>query len=128
MSTSAPQPLHDDFRDFLRALTESRVRFLLTTDFSKSSFDLEIWADPERENSERLAGALAEFSAGAIDLTAGDLSAHHFDSLFLGQPPVRIRLFTRNPGSCFCTEFSDSKKCELAGIDFKIPTLNKVQK
>lgn len=94
--------MHDDWLDFVRALLDADVRFLVVGAHAlavhgvpRGTRDLDVWADPTPENAARVWRALREFGAPAeaLGITPGDLTNPDVVVQF-GLPPKRIDLMT----------------------------------
>lgn len=95
--------LHPDFRDFLTALNQNKVEFVLVGAFALAHFgyvrgtgDMDCWIKPVPENAANTLKALDDFGFQSVSLSAEDLLSG--DVIQLGFPPVRIDLLTRLTG------------------------------
>lgn len=72
--------------------------------------DLDIFVDPNRENTERLIAALSEFGFGAVGLGVEDFAAPE-RVIQLGYPPNRVDLMTSIDG----VDFNSAWRGRVAG-------------
>jgi hypothetical protein len=115
--------LNDDFRDFLLALAQHEVEFLIVGAYAlsfhgapRASGDIDILVRPSSDNSARVWKALVEFgapveSAGVVqsDFARPDLVYQ------IGLPPRRIDLLTSISGVSFDDAWSSRVSAQLGG-------------
>lgn len=101
--------MNPDFEDFLRALTEARVRFMVAGAHAlalhgvpRATGDMDIWIEASTENADRVWLAMARFGAPmeSLGITRSDL-AEPDNVVQLGLPPRRIDLLTGLSGLKF---------------------------
>ena len=107
--------MNPDFDDFLRALSEAEVRFLVAGAHAlaiygvpRSTGDIDIWIEASPENSERMWRALRAFGAPveSLGITVDDLSKPDL-VVQLGLPPRRIDILTGLSGLTFEVAWKD---------------------
>lgn len=107
--------MNPDFDDFLRALRDAEVRFLVAGAHAlaihgvpRSTGDIDIWIEASPENSERVWRALSAFGApvDSLGVTKDDLSKPDV-VVQLGLPPRRIDLLTGLSGLRFEDAWKD---------------------
>ncbi len=99
--------LNQDFKEFIRSLNDSGVRYLIVGGYAvafhghpRYTKDLDVWIELSPDNAERIISALQRFGFGDLDLDSTDLLEP--DSIIqLGYPPVRIDLITTMDGVIF---------------------------
>jgi hypothetical protein len=96
--------LSPDFKDFVRSLNDSGVRYLVVGGYAvalhghpRYTKDLDIWIEREADNTARLVQALEALGFGSLGLQADDFLEED-QVIQLGQPPCRIDLLTTLPG------------------------------
>jgi hypothetical protein len=103
------QPVTDDFRDIVRLLTDSGVRFLVVGAHALAAHgvprvtgDLDLWVEATPANASRVWSALAAFGAPAeaLGLKESDFSTPDVVAQ-IGLPPGRIDLMTGISGLKF---------------------------
>jgi hypothetical protein len=122
---------NDDFRDFLAALNEQQVRYLLVGGFSvilhgysRTTGDMDIWVDRTTENYSKLQKAFHQFGMPLFDMTEQNFLSHpEWDVFTFGVPPVAIDIMVKVKGLNF-------DNCYLNSIffeddDLKIRTIHK---
>jgi hypothetical protein len=122
---------NDDFRDFLAALNEQQVRYLLVGGFSvilhgysRTTGDMDIWVDRTAENYSKLQKAFHQFGMPLFDMTEQNFLSHpEWDVFTFGVPPVAIDIMVKVKGLNF-------DNCYLNSIffeddDLKIRTIHK---
>jgi hypothetical protein len=121
---------NDDFRDFLSALNQQEVRYLLVGGFavilhgySRTTGDMDIWVERTPENYLRIKQAFLQFGMPVFDMTENNFLSHpNWDVFTFGIPPVAIDLMVKVKGLDFETCFFNSQLFE--GDDLKIRTIS----
>jgi len=91
--------LHPDFSDFVGALNDNNVGYVIVGAFAlafhgspRATGDIDFWIRPTPSNAKALIKALEEFGFGALDISEGDIISGK--TIQLGFPPVRIDIVT----------------------------------
>lgn len=103
---------NSDFRDFLQALNDQEVRYLLVGGYSvilhgypRTTGDMDLWVERTAENYHRITAAFAQFGMPVFDMTQENFLAHPvWDVFTFGNPPVAIDIMTKLSG----LEFSEA--------------------
>ncbi|MBX9892698.1 MAG: hypothetical protein K2Y12_10295 [Chitinophagaceae bacterium] len=103
---------NSDFRDFLQALNDQEVRYLLVGGYSvilhgypRTTGDMDLWVERTAENYHRITAAFAQFGMTVFDMTQENFLAHPvWDVFTFGNPPVAIDIMTKLSG----LEFSEA--------------------
>lgn len=119
---------HEDFRDFLSALNNNEVRYLLVGGFSvilhgysRTTGDMDIWVERTGENYQKLKKAFAEFGMPVFDMTEDNFLFHpNWDVFTFGTPPVAIDVMIRVKGLDFETCFNQSVVFEDDGLKIRV--------
>lgn len=122
---------HDDFRDFLNALNQNEVRYLLVGGFSvilhgypRTTGDMDIWVERTSDNYNRLKKAFHEFGMPVFDMTEENFLHHpNWDVFTFGIPPVAIDIMIQVKGLDFETCFAQAVIFEDEGL--KVRTIHK---
>lgn len=95
--------IHPDFADFIRALKENDVEFVIVGAFAvafqgapRYTGDLDVWLRPTRSNAQAVLRALRQFGFESLSLTEKDILSGKI--LQMGHPPLRIDLLTELSG------------------------------
>ena len=114
----------DDWTEFLFALLDAEVRFLVVGAHAmalhgvpRGTQDLDVWVEPSVANAERVWQALSSFGAplGALGLTREDFHAPDTVVQF-GLPPQRIDVLTSISGIAdFSAAWTERREVELSG-------------
>jgi hypothetical protein len=120
-----------DFRDFLTALNDQEVRYILVGGFSvilhgyaRTTGDMDIWVERSTENYLKLKKAFLQFGMPVFDMTAENFLSHpNWDVFTFGTPPVAIDIMVKVKGLDFETCFQRSVWFEDA--DLVIRTIHK---
>ena len=95
--------IHPDFVDFISALNEKGVEFMMVGAFDlafhghpRYTGDMDIWIKPTESNADALIEAIKTFGLKSIALTKKDILSRNV--IQLGYPPVRIDLLTALDG------------------------------
>lgn len=122
---------NDDFRDFLDALNNNEVKYILVGGFSvilhgypRTTGDMDIWVERTSENYQRLKKAFFEFSMPVFDMTEDNFLHHpNWDVFSFGNPPVAIDVMIKVKGLEFQECFQEAVIFEDDGL--KIRTIHK---
>ncbi|HMO32767.1 MAG TPA: hypothetical protein PKE63_09370 [Lacibacter sp.] len=100
--------LNDDFRDFIHALNQGGVSYILVggyavilRGYSRSTGDLDIWVEKTPENYKKLLRAFQLFGAPAGAVPADQFFSDAYDVFALGVPPYAIEIMTQVKGLDF---------------------------
>lgn len=119
---------NDDFRDFLKALWQHEVRYVLVGGYSvilhgysRTTGDLDIWVEKSTVNYERLAAAFFTFGMPVFDMSAHNfLSNPAMDVFTFGRPPVAIDVITQLKGLEFAEAFEAATVTEVDGLPIRL--------
>ena len=122
---------HEDFRDFLTALNDQQVRYILVGGFSvilhgyaRTTGDMDIWVERSTENYLKLKKAFLQFGMPVFDMTEDNFLSHpNWDVFTFGTPPVAIDIMVTLKGLDFATCYQRSVLFE--DDDLKIRTIHK---
>lgn len=114
----------DDFRDFLGALVDAGVRFLVVGAHAmaahgvpRATGDMDVLVEPAAENAARVWRALGTFGAPLHSLTVSESDFAKPDVVVqLGLPPYRIDVLTSISGVTFDEAWSDRLDGEMQGV------------
>lgn len=123
---------NDDFRDFLFALNEAEVRYILVGGYSvvlhgysRTTGDMDLWVERKPENYQRIKNAFDSFGMPVFDMTEENFLAHPIWDVFtFGNPPVAIDIMINLEGLQFDEVYNNSITFE--DDDLKIRTINKI--
>lgn len=121
---------NEDFRDFITALNDQKVKYMLIGGFSvilhgyaRTTGDMDIWVEQSPENYKNLKKAFDQFKMPVFDMTEQNFLFHpDWDVFTFGVPPVAIDIMVKVKGLEFETCFQESILFEDA--DFKIRTIH----
>jgi hypothetical protein len=122
---------NDDFRDFLTALNDQQVRYLLVGGFSvilhgysRTTGDMDIWVDRTSENYSKLQKAFHQFGMPVFDMTEQNFLSHpDWDVFTFGVSPVAIDIMVKVKGLDFDECYT--KSIFFEDDDLKIRTIHK---
>lgn len=105
---------NDDFRDFISALNDSNVEYLLVGaysviihGYSRNTGDLDLWVKPTEQNYQKLNTAFDNFGMPVFDMVLPKfLDVDNFDVFTFGRSPVSIEILTRVKGLIFDEAFA----------------------
>ena len=127
MTTTLPS----DFKEFLRLLDETGVKYLIVDGYAvgyhgypRSTGDMDVWIDSTEENAKRVVETLREFGFDVPEL-APDLFLDPDRVIRLGHPPLRIELLTSVTGvgfaDCYSShvveEMDDGTRIHFIGLE-----------
>lgn len=107
---------NSDFRDFLRALNDQGVRYILVGGYSvilhgysRTTGDMDVWVERSAENYEHIVRAFQQFGMPVFDMTPENFLDHpNWDVFTFGNPPVAIDLMIRVEGMDFAEVYNRS--------------------
>jgi hypothetical protein len=86
---------NEDFRDFIHALNNNKVKYILVGGFSvilhgysRTTGDIDIWVEKKPENYQKIKLAFLEFGMPVFDMTEKNFLEHkNWDVFTFGLPP-----------------------------------------
>lgn len=107
---------HQDFRDFLHALNEAGVRYILVGGYSvvlhgypRTTGDMDIWVERTEDNYKRIVTAFRIFGMPVFDMTEENFLSHPIWDVFtFGTPPVAIDVMVNIKGLDFNNAFQNA--------------------
>lgn len=106
----------DDFRDFIQALNNHNVKYIVVGGFAvilhghaRVTGDMDIWVERTSDNYKKLKRAFFEFHMPVFDMTEENFLHHSdWDVFKFGRKPVAIDIMTKVKGLNFneCYELS----------------------
>ena len=125
-----PDIFQDDFYDFLKALNDNKVVYLVVGGFSvllyghaRVTGDMDIWVERTEENYIKLVRAFHQFHMPVFDMTKENFLHHdEWDVFKYGRKPVAIDIMTKVKGLNFKECYAIAKEFEDG--DIKIKTLH----
>jgi len=114
----------DDFRDFISALNEEGVDYILVGGFSvilygysRTTGDLDVWVKKTELNYHKLSRAFQKFGMPVFDMTRDNFLNHPtWDVFTFGRSPVAIDIMTSVKGLDFEETFGQTKLFEEDGL------------
>ena len=106
-----------DFRDFIQALNDSKVRYILVGGYSviihgysRTTGDMDIWVQRDSENYQKLITAFNQFGMSVFDMTKDNFLNHLIWDVFsFGVPPVCIDIMIDVKGLNFDECYANSQ-------------------
>ena len=122
---------HQDFRDFLSALNEAEVRYILVGGYSvvlhgysRTTGDMDLWVERTSENYQCLIKAFHIFGMSVFDMTEDNFLSHPIWDVFtFGSPPLAIDIMVKLDGLQFEEVFQ--KAIYFEDDDLKIRTISR---
>ncbi len=122
---------NQDFRDFITALNNQKVRYILVGGYSvilhrylRTTADMDIWVERSLSNYESLKEAIKEFGMPTFDMNLDNFFSHpNWDVFSFGRPQVSINIMVKLKVLDFEIAFAKSIFFEDDGL--KIRTINK---
>ena len=95
--------------------------------YSRTTGDLDVWVNPEKENYKKLINACSEFGLMTDDLTEYNfLENDNIDVFTFGRPPVSIDIMKSVKGLEFNQTFANSILAEVDGIKTRVVHKNQL--
>ncbi len=109
---------NDDFKDFLIALNNNHVEYILVGGYavilhgsSRNTGDIDLWVNSTEENFLNLIKAFNQFGLPTLSLEMEKfLDTKNFEVFSYGRPPVAIDIMTSVKGLDFNSAFANAKK------------------
>lgn len=122
------QPFNDDFQDFLKALHQCEVRYVLVGGYSvilhgysRTTGDMDIWVEKTFENYNRLTKAFFLFRMPTFDMTIENfLNNPDFDVFTFGRQPVAIDIITTIKGLTFEETYDQASDVDVEGVPVRL--------
>jgi predicted nucleotidyltransferase len=119
---------NDDFQDFLRALHQAQVRYILVGGYSvilhgysRTTGDMDIWVDKTPDNYDRLVNAFVQFGMPTFDMTADNfLTNSAFDVFTFGRQPVAIDIITTLKGLNFDEAYEKASDVDVDSLSVRL--------
>jgi hypothetical protein len=125
----APPPLPPDFKELLRLLNETGVRYLLVGGHAVGAYgfvrytgDLDLWVAVDGANARRIVDALHRFGF-AVPALAPELFEQPQQIVRMGVPPLRVEIHTSISGVEFDGCFGRRVTANIEGIDVPMISL-----
>jgi predicted nucleotidyltransferase len=120
-----------DFSDFLKALNDQGVRYILVGGYSvilhgypRTTGDMDLWVERTLLNYSKLKMAFDQFRMPVFDMTEQNFIEHPvWDVFTFGTPPVAIDIMVKLEGLDFGTVFDRTVIFEEDGL--KVRTIHK---
>jgi len=117
-------PTNSDFKELLKSLNAANVEFLLVGAhavmfYAQPRFtkDIDLWVNPQRENTEKLVVALREFGAPLQGITASDFTNQEL-VYQMGVPPNRIDIVMGVDGLTFEQAWKNRVRSQYDDVPF----------
>ena len=115
---------NEDFREFIQALNDKKVEYLLVGGYAvilhgyrRVTGDMDIWVNRTEENYSKLVKAFSQFELSVFDMTEEKfLDVESADVSSFGRPLVSIDILTRLKGVEFDDAFSHSMQVDENGL------------
>lgn len=122
---------NNDFRDFISALNDQEVKYILVGGYSvilhgysRTTGDMDIWVERSIENHTKIKKAFQQFGMPVFDMTLENFLSHpNWDVFTFGTPPVAIDLMVQLKGLDFERSFENAIVFE--DDELKIRTIHK---
>jgi len=118
---------NSDFRDFLSALNQEEVRYILVGGYSvilhgysRTTGDMDIWVERNVENYKKIKAAFRVFGMPVFDMTEENFLSHpNWDVFTFGIPPVAIDIMVQLKGLDFKAAYEKVVIFEDDGLAIK---------
>ena len=109
---------NNDFRDFLSALNEAKVEYLLIGGYSvilhgypRTTGDMDLWVNKTQKNYQKLCKSFLIFGMPVFDMTLKKFMNNAQNDVFsFGRPPSQIDILTKVKGLNFKEAFANHIK------------------
>ncbi len=121
--------LPPDFKEFLKLLNSKDVKYLIVGGYAvgyhgypRATGDIDIWIESVADNANRLVDTLQEFGFKSPDLSPS-IFLEYDKIIRMGEPPIRIELFTSLPGVKFAECYENRTRDTIDEIQVNIISL-----
>jgi predicted nucleotidyltransferase len=125
--------LPQDFKEFLRLLTDRKIRYLLIGGYAvgyhgypRATNDLDIWLAIDPATANQMVQVLKQFGFDTPQLSA-KLFLQENNIVRMGNPPIRIEILTAISGVNFDECFDQRIVDEIDGVQVNIISLEKLK-
>jgi hypothetical protein len=123
---------NQDFRDFIKALNDADVAYLLVGGYSvilhgysRTTGDLDIWVQRTEGNYQRLKLAFSRFGMPVFDMTEDNFLHHDIWDVFtFGNPPVAIDIMVAIKGLDFDAAFQHAVEFDDEDLRIRVVHLD----
>ena len=122
---------NDDFRDFLQALNNQKVEYILVggmavilNGYVRTTGDMDVWVKKSKENYRKIVLAFHEFRMPVFDMTENKFLSDEFDVWMFGAEPVKIELMTAVKGLEFEEAYNHSQIHDEDGMPVRYLHVN----
>lgn len=127
---------NEDFRDFISALNDSDVEYILVGGYSvilhgylRTTGDLDIWVNKKKKNYFKLVKAFEKFKMPVFDMSEDNfLKNPAFNVFTFGRPPSGIDIMTDVKGLNFDSAFKTSEFVEVGNLKVRLIGLSELLK
>ena|SRR5579885_827475 len=127
-----PNIFQEDFRDFIKALNNNDVRYILVGGFAvilhghaRVTGDMDIWVERTEDNYNKLVKAFYQFHMPVFDMTKENFLNHKdWDVFKFGRKPVAIDIMTEVKGLNFSECFELSKVFDDSDLKIRVLHIN----
>lgn len=127
---------NDDFRDFISALNNNNVEYILVGGYSvilngyvRTTGDMDIWVNKTKENYHKLVFAFSEFGMPIFDMTEINfLNNSKIDVFTFGKAPSAIEILTQVKGLDFLETYKSIQVFEESGLKINFLNINQIIK
>ena len=123
---------NDDFRDFIKALNASGVKYMLIGGYSvilhgysRTTGDMDIWVERTAENYKNIIHAFRNFDMPVFDMTEQNFLNHPTSDVFtFGKPPSSIDIMVKVKGLNFDTCYRQALYFNEDGLNVRTIHIN----
>lgn len=118
--------LPEDFKDFLRLLSENEVQYLLIGGYAvgyygypRATHDMDVWIAVGESNAQRMVAVMEGFGF-APDAAAKEIFLRHDGVVRMGVPPLRLEVLMGISGVAFEDCYDRGIVDDIDGVQVKI--------
>ena len=123
---------YQDFRDFLQALNENEVDYILVGGYSvifhgysRTTGDMDIWVKRDSDNYKKIKKTFFQFGLSLFDMTEDNFLNHPtWDVFSFGNPPVCIDIMIKVKGVSFEECFTESQLFNDDNLEVRVINFN----
>jgi hypothetical protein len=120
--------LEDDLRDFLDALNQSQVKYILVGGYAvllhgynRFTIDMDIWVEQTSDNYQQVIVAFQKFGMPTFGMSEENfLRNPEMDVFTYGRPPLAIDVMVKVKGLEFESAYAHSEKKVVDGLSINV--------
>lgn len=126
--------LNKDFRDFIEALNQRKVEYVLVGGYAvimrghtRTTGDMDVWVNATAPNFQRLLMAFSDFGIPTTAISQNAFLNGPMDVFAFGRPPSAIEIMTDVKGLSFGETFKTAQWYDDEGLPVRVIHINQLR-